>query len=104
MESRMGSTYLMDHRDVHVSSSQSYTTSFDIQTMDPTQATGGRDRSRESSKAKRDDRHLKRGEYLLLVWWHVLTTDGTQVRKEMYVGSRWVGCAHRLHYTDLRSA
>ena len=100
----MGTTFIMDHWDVHVSSPILYIKHTDMQIMDPTQATGGRDRSRESSKAKRDDRHLKRGEYLLLVWWHVLTTDGTQVRKEMYVGSRWVGCAHRLHYTDLRSA
>jgi len=63
----MGTTFIMDHWDVHVSPPILYTTCTDIQIMDPTQAIGGRDRSRESSKAKRDDRNLKRGKYLLLV-------------------------------------
>ena len=63
----MGTTFIMDHWDVHVSSPILYIKHTDMQIMDPTQAIGGRDRSRESSKAKRDDRHLKRGKYLLLV-------------------------------------
>lgn len=63
----MGTTYIVDPRDVHVSSPILYMKHTDIQTLDPTQAIGGRDRSRESSKAKRDDRNLKRGKYLLLI-------------------------------------
>jgi hypothetical protein len=57
----MGASHTVDHRDVHVSLSTLSTTCTDIQTLDPTQAIGGRDRSRESSEAKRDDCHSQRG-------------------------------------------
>jgi hypothetical protein len=56
----MGATPTMDHWDVHVSLEILNITHTDIQTLDPTQAIGGRDRSRESSEAKRDDCHSQR--------------------------------------------
>ena len=61
MESRLGASYTLDHWDVHVSPLILYTTYTDIQTLDPTQAIRGRDRPRESSEVKRDDRHPQRG-------------------------------------------
>ena len=64
MESRVGASYIVDYRDVHVSPLILYTTYTDIQTMDPTQAIRGGDRSREGSEIERDDRHLERGKLL----------------------------------------
>ena len=69
MEGRMDSTLVVDHRDVHVSPLILYTTYTDKETLDTTQAIGGRDRSRESSEAKRDDRHLERGKPLPSTLW-----------------------------------
>lgn len=57
----MDSSYIVDYRDVHVSLSIVCMAYTNIQTLDPTQAIGGRDRPRESSEVKRDDCHPQRG-------------------------------------------
>ena len=87
----MGSTYLMDHRDVHVSSSILCTTRTYIQTMDSTQAFGGRDRPRESSKAKRDDRHFERGKYLLFILMACSDDRRNSSTQSDVCGEWWVG-------------
>jgi hypothetical protein len=65
----MGSSYTLDYRDVHVSLSPSHMVYTDIQTLDPTQTIGGRDRSRESSEIERDDCHPQRGKFISSILW-----------------------------------
>jgi hypothetical protein len=63
----MDISYIVDHWDVHVSLSMLHMTYTYIQTLDPTQAIGGRDRSRESSEIERDDCYPQRGKYSVSV-------------------------------------
>jgi hypothetical protein len=65
----MDSTLVVDHRDVHVSTSMLYMNYTDKETLDPTQAIGGRDRSRESSEIERNDCHSPRGKSLSSMLW-----------------------------------